>query len=113
MSRLKEAEEFEKSFRRKPIKTVVAIILILIALAITAYVTGFFGEKGRRNANSSKEQSLPLEPSKEKEQDRKDQQVNSKQKIDQSTKGDRSPAVITNGDVTIIYDSKEGEGKKQ
>jgi hypothetical protein len=72
------------SFKRQPLKTTLIIILLLILLALSTYVAGFFGEKAKEHATTVKSNG-------------KGEQVN------QTTKGDKSPAVVSDGDVKIEY----------
>lgn len=77
-------ERILDSFKRRPLKTTVIIIFLLISLAICSYVVGFFGEKAKEHRATLTSNG-------------KGEQVN------QTTKGDKSPAIVSNGDVKIEY----------
>jgi hypothetical protein len=73
-----------KSFKKHPFKTVSIIILMLILLAMIAYVKGFFGEIGKEHVTGVNSDSKG-------------------EKIYQFTKGDESPAIVSDGDVRLEY----------
>lgn len=79
-----DAKKIFESFKRQPLKTILIIILLLTFLAVSAYVTGFFGEKAKEHANA----------------------VNSNgkgERVYQATEGDESPAIVSDGNVNLEY----------
>ena len=48
-----DAKKIYESGRKQPIKTILTVVLLLALLAISAYVTIFFGEKAKQHANTS------------------------------------------------------------
>lgn len=83
-----EAKNIEESAKKKPIKTILVVLISLAMVALIAYTQGFFGEKGKDHADTS------TEPAKVSDQGNKTVQI---------TKGNQSPAVVSDGDVSIYY----------
>jgi hypothetical protein len=78
------AKKMFDSLKRQPVKTTLIIILSLILLAFSSYLAGFWGEKGKEHATAV-------------DSNGKGKQIN------QTTKGDKSPAIVSDGDVNIEY----------
>ena len=57
MSSLNDIEEFIESFKKRPLWTIFAIIIIVVVISITAYVTNYIGEKGKQQALPPRERS--------------------------------------------------------
>jgi flagellar basal body-associated protein FliL len=84
-----DAKKIYESGRKKPIKTILIVVLLLVLLALSAYVTIFSGEKAKKHANTS------TQPFK----------VNGQgEKIFQTTEGNQSPAIVSDEDVNIEYE---------
>ncbi|MCJ7602411.1 MAG: hypothetical protein MUO63_13055 [Desulfobulbaceae bacterium] len=108
---IKDAEEIIESGQQRPKKTFLVIIVFLLLVGVVAYVSGFFSEKAKKHANlKNDDQKVSLTPEIKQQKNSKSTQPESPPKINQSTEGDQSPAIISN-DVNIIYgdqkDSKE------
>jgi|LGOV01.1.fsa_nt_gb flagellar basal body-associated protein FliL len=83
-----DAKKIYESGRKQPIKTILTVVLLLVLLAISAYVTIFSGEKAKQHANTS---TQPVK-------------VNGQgEKIFQTTEGNQSPAIVSDEDVNIEY----------
>lgn len=92
-------EKIIASGKKKPIKTLLIFILVIILLALSALVTNFFGEKGKRLADPSKISNEALSTLGEKQQQiTNNEQSKDTFKIEQHTEGDQSPAIIIFGD---------------
>jgi hypothetical protein len=131
----KKTESIYNYFRKSPKKAFCFLLLSLAVIVLYAYITGFFGEKGKQLATPSTQtfpvaQSLgkedqetkntqphsgtpnPALPSSKEQQTEKTKQGADKTdpapRIYQRTKGDQSPAIVSDRDVTITY----GEPKK-
>jgi hypothetical protein len=79
-----DGKKIYESFKSKPLKTIFIIGCLLMLLAVGAYINGFFSEKAKDHATT----------------------VNSNgkdERVYQTTTGDESPAVVSDGDVNIEY----------
>jgi hypothetical protein len=100
-------EDFEKIIDRlktQPKKTIMIVIgLVIIAIAIT-YGRAFFSAKAIQHANpSNHDQKSQSESATTPNIQTSSDKVNGSTTLEQHTKGDQSPAIITNKDVKIIY----------
>ena len=82
------AEKIIESGKKKPQKTLAAVIVLIVLLGIIAYVQVYFSEKAKQHASTLKE---PVNANGQDE------------RIDQNTEGDKSPAIVSGGDVKIEY----------
>lgn len=53
VEKIDEVRGFFNELRRAPVLTLLVLILLILVLGLTAYVSGFFGEKGKQAANVS------------------------------------------------------------
>jgi Na+-transporting methylmalonyl-CoA/oxaloacetate decarboxylase gamma subunit len=105
---IQDIEKIIKSFRKHKARTVSIVILFLVFLAVIAYITSFSTEKGKQHADSPKESPAVTSPSKDVQQKTKDAK---NQTITQHTKGNQSPAIISDGDVSISIENIKNEKK--
>lgn len=131
----KKTESIYNYFRKSPKRAICFLLLSLAVIALSAYITGFFGEKGKHLATPAT-QTFPVaqSPGKEDQETKNNQPLSgtpnpalpsSKEqqtekikqgadktdpalRIYQRTKGDQSPAIVSDRDVSITY----GEPKK-
>jgi len=110
---IKDAKEIIELGQQRPKKTVLVFIVFILLVAVVAYVSGFFGEKAKKHANlKNNDQKVSLTPERKQQKNGKSTQTESSPKINQSTEGDQSPAIISN-DVNIIYgDHKDNKVNK-
>jgi hypothetical protein len=102
----KDSERLIDSFKKRPLKSTVAIIILLLALAVITFLTSYFSEKGKRAAGLTKEginveQASKVLPLKLKE-------TKPPSTISQHTKGNQAPIVNVSpgGKSLISYGSK-------
>ena len=110
---LKDSENLIESFKKRPGRTISAIVVLLLLLSVIAYFTGFFGEKGKRAAGLSKE-NLPIETS-SKDLPLERKKVELRPTTNQHTEGDQSPAVnVAPGGKSIInYGAPKDRGPQE
>jgi len=91
------------SFKKEPIKTLLLVFLILIILCISAYLSNYFGQKGKNLADTAMDSSLVTPSSKGAlPQDT----ITNKIEINQNTKGSQSPAVNVGPEGTVNFNYK-------
>jgi len=81
----KDIIEIINSYKKQPRKTILIVLLLLPLLFIGAYVKGCCEEKGKQYANTSKHPNAQNEI------------------IYQATEGDKSPIIVSDGDVRLEY----------
>jgi len=102
----KDAEEICKSFKTHPVRTLFIVLFLVFVVVLFAYISGFFGEKGKRYAVPAvqSERGIPTskrEPEKKKDMDHSKDSP----RVSQHTEGDQSPAqnIGPGGSGIIIY----------
>ncbi len=101
-----DAEKIIEKAKTQPKKTItIVIVFAIIALAI-AYGTTLVSEKAKQHA----EPSIPAQKAQSETASTPDKKTSNKaangtSSIEQHTKGDQSPAVVSDGDVEIKYGS--------
>jgi flagellar basal body-associated protein FliL len=106
----KDAEKIVEAGKTKFKRTLFIIILLLVLIAVIAYIKGFFGEKGKQHAGSSNESHWSSNsPSREIQHQEKNTNA---PVINQHTEGDQSPAIISN-DVNITYGAPKDQKTKE
>ena len=100
---IKDAEKIFESAPKRPLKTFLILIVFLLLVAAIAYVSGFSNEKAKKHANV-KDTGPKISSPHEQKQQQNDKSIQTEftTKINQSTDGNKSPAIISN-DVVIIY----------
>ena len=100
----KDLEFFVRALKTRPFQVAVILVAFLLISIITVYLEGFFGEKGKKHATSTKAETatviVPYEAGEEKDTN------DDKHLIYQHTQGDQSPSIISEGDVKIQYDTQ-------
>jgi hypothetical protein len=99
----KDAEDIVEGGKRRPKRMIVVICVLLFFVALSAYVTGFFGEIGKRHAGTSNEgHKILVQPHKEVQHEKNNTYST---ETTQQTYGNQSPAinVAPRGTSTIHY----------
>lgn len=107
----KDVEQLISTFRYRRIKTVLVLGVFLLLVILIAYLSGYFGEKGKQHSISPKTDigtvTVPKGPGVKKKTD------NGKSIINQRTEGNQSPSVVSGGNVTIEYNTPKDSSKKE
>jgi hypothetical protein len=89
------------SFRKHPIRTIL-IVFIMALVAISAmFLNSYLSELGKGAASN-------IEAERKKQNNSASDSIPSVH-IEQNTKGDKSPAVVSNGNVNIQFENKKGD----
>ena len=123
-------EKMVESFKKKPKATLAVVVTLAIVFIVSAYLYGFFSEKGKHLASPAKQTSPAAKSPNTKDREAQDIQPRSgppksslnatndqlteraKQdtgedatapRINQHTEGNQSPAIVADRDVTITY----------
>jgi hypothetical protein len=106
-----DAEKLSNKLRAHPVKTTFVLLVLAVLIAVTAYISEYFREKGKQHSVSS---NADVRANGElKGTALKEKTKSGGVTINQSTRGDQSPAVVSGGNVTIEYDPrKENNGKE-
>jgi hypothetical protein len=109
---LKDSENLIESIKKRPLRTILAIVVLLVVLFVIAFFNGFFGERGKRAAGSSKEGSRVEQPFKDSADKRK---AEPRPTISQHTEGDQAPIVNVGpgGKSTINYGPPKDGGTQE
>jgi hypothetical protein len=108
-----DSEKIVEEGEKHPKRTLIIFLVLLMLIAVFAYATGFFGEKGKRHAIPSNERAVTSVPSSKVIEHQKED-INAPV-INQHTEGNQSPAlqVAPGGTATFNYSSsKEGTAKE-
>ena len=107
----KDVEKLISTFKARPIKAVVRLVVFLLLVAVAAYLYNFFGQKGKQHSISPNTNIGTATAPKEVEVEKKTD--NDRTIINQRTQGDQSPSVVSGGNVTIEYDTRKDKNKKE
>jgi len=110
---LKDSERLIESFKKRPGRTISAIVVLLLLVSVIAFFTNFFGEKGKRAAGSSKEAPHIEQSTKDLLLERKN--AGPRPAINQHTEGAQAPAVnvAPGGKVIINYGAPKVRDSKE
>lgn len=98
---LDDVEKIWEKFKAQPIRTVIILLILALAVVILAYLTNYWGEKGKADATTSKTNTQIAEG--QKEISPKNETNDNGVTINQSTYGPNSPTAVITGDQTIEY----------
>jgi hypothetical protein len=98
---LKDPEKLIESFKKRPLKTISALIILVLILSAIAFFSSFFSEKGKRAAGLSKEGTKVEQSSKHLSLQPKETEP--QPTISQHTEGNQAPIVnVGPGGKSII-----------
>lgn len=109
---IRESEKLVESFKKKPLITILSIVISVLLLSLVAWSNAFWGEKGKQAAKPPKENPHLTEPSKKLIDRPKPERPST---VKQRTEGDQSPIVNVGpgGESTINYVEPKGRGASE
>jgi len=107
----REIEKMISTFKARPIWTTLNFLVFLLIVAVLAYLSGFFEQKGKQHSMSPSKNigtaTVPKASGTEKTPNKERPIIN------QRTQGDQSPSVVSGGNVRIDYNTREDKNKKE
>lgn len=90
-----------KSFRKHPIRTLLIVFIIAIVAISAMFLNSYLSELGKGAASN-------IEAERKKQNKSASDSIPSVH-IEQNTKGDKSPAVVSNGNLNIQFENKKDD----
>lgn len=107
----KAVEKLIGTFKAQPRKTIFMLLVYLLILVVSSYLSAFFAQKGKQHSISPSTNIGTATAPKEAVVEKKTN--NDRAIINQRTQGDQSPAVVSGGNVIIEYDTRKDKNKKE
>lgn len=103
--KFQDAQKIVESLPKRPIQTLLIIVVALVFAGIVAWINGFFGAKGAQKASHPGQAPLPLIRDLPEEQ----RKYSPAPHIYQHTQGDQSPAINVDrgGQSNLSYGSEK------
>lgn len=106
-----DAEKIIDSGTKRPIKTLIAIFILILLAGLLAFVQQYCGEKAKQASVAESSKDVLSTPSVSQSQKKHTDQKMPTSIVEQHTEGEQSPNIISGGDVKLNFDIKE-KGKE-